>query len=457
MPDHTLPYPRDPVQAFAALRAGWPHAVWLDGEAGGRYSMMSADPERLLVSAGGCTRVRPRGGAAWVSREDPLTLLAESLGPLRPDLPPPFAGGAIGYFGYELGRRLQGQIPAVAAGPEMAVGIYPWALVLDHRECRAWLAGCPPAGVAALLAGRPPRAVLGAWAPAGPATATPEASGYHAAFRRVARYIRDGDCYQVNLARTFRAPFRGDPLAVYGDFRRLAGGPFAAYLDLPGGPVLSGSPERFLALREGCVETRPIKGTRPRDPDPERDRAARAALAASPKDRAENVMIVDLLRNDLGRSCATGSIRVPELCAVESYATVHHMVSAVTGRLPPERHATDLLRDCLPGGSITGAPKYRAMEIIAELEPTPRGVYCGAIGYLGFDGAMDTSIAIRTATARAGVLEYRAGGGLVADSECAAELAETETKAAAFRRLLETAAERVAAHRQGPGDADMMQ
>ncbi|PWG61142.1 aminodeoxychorismate synthase component I [Sediminicurvatus halobius] len=436
MHDHTLPYPSDPVQTFAALRGGWPHAVWLDGEAGGRFSIMSADPRELLVSVGGRTRITPRAGAARTSDADPLALLAERLGPKRPASAPPFSGGAIGYFGYELGRRLQGQQPALPDGPEMAVGLYDWALVMDHHERRASLRGAPPAGLMATLrAGAPPGAV-GDWASTGPVAATPGEAGYREAFRRVARYIRDGDCYQVNLARRFQAPVSGDLLAAYRSFRRLAGGPFAAYLELPGGPVLSGSPERFLALRDGQVETRPIKGTRARGSDPASDAAARAALTDSSKDRAENVMIVDLLRNDLGRSCATGSIRVPELCAVESFATVHHMVSAVTGRLAPGRHATDLLRDCLPGGSITGAPKYRAMEIIEELEGGPRGVYCGAIGYLGFDGAMDTSIAIRTATVRDGRLEYRAGGGLVADSECAAEFAETETKAAAFRRLI---------------------
>lgn len=456
MPDHTLPYPPDPVQTFAILRSGWPHAAWLDGAAGGRYSVLAADPERLLVSAGGRTRVMPRGGPSRVSAADPLAELADSLGPAVP-AEPPFSGGAIGYFGYELGRRLQGQAPAPGGCPEMAVGIYRWALVLDHARRTAVLRGAPPAGVAAALRAPPPPAALGDWVPRGPVSVTPDAAGYRAAFARVARYIRDGDCYQVNLARTFRAPFSGDALAVYRDLRRLAGGPFSAYLDLPGGPVLSGSPERFLALRAGRVETRPIKGTRPRAAEPAADAAIRAALAASAKDRAENVMIVDLLRNDLGRSCATGSIRVPELCALETYATVHHMVSAVTGRLAPGRHATDLLRDCLPGGSITGAPKYRAMEIIDELEPAPRGVYCGAIGYLGFDGAMDTSVAIRTATACAGVLEYRAGGGLVADSACAEELEETEIKAAAFRRLLAGAAERHAADRQSRGDADMMQ
>jgi len=455
MPDHTLPYPSDPVQTFAILRSGWPHAVWLDGAAGGHYSILAADPECLLLAADGRTRVQARGGPSRPGAADPLAELAHRLGPRRPG-EAPFSGGAIGYFGYELGRRLQGQTPAPGSGPEMAVGIYRWALLLDHRRRRAELRGEPPAAVVSALRAPLPPGALGDWAPCGPVTVTPGADAYRDAFRRVARYIRDGDVYQVNLARRFRAPFSGDALAVYRDLRQLAGGPFSAYLDLPGGPVLSGSPERFLALRSGQVETRPIKGTRPRAADPAADAATRTALAASVKDRAENVMIVDLLRNDLGRSCAPGSIRVPELCALETYATVHHMVSAVTGRLAAGRHATDLLRDCLPGGSITGAPKYRAMEVIDELEAEPRGVYCGAIGYIGFDGDMDTSIAIRTATAVDGVLDYPAGGGLVADSLCAEELEETEIKAAAFRRLVAAAGERHAADRQWRGDADMM-
>ncbi|WP_200833029.1 MULTISPECIES: aminodeoxychorismate synthase component I [Spiribacter] len=431
-----LAFPSSALMTFAALRARLPAPVWLDGAAGGRYSVMSAAPRGQLVSRHGRTRWLPGEGGDGddLGTADPLALLHESLGP-RVAASGPFAGGAIGYFSYELGRRLQGQTTRDAGMPEMAVGLYDWALVLDHQQHCAWLAGDPPADVADWLATGPAQAP-GAWWPTGEPAATPDRVAYDRAFRRVRDYLHAGDCYQVNLARRLQAPFDGDPLGVYRDFREAAGGPFAAYLELAGGPILSGSPERFLELRDGWVKTAPIKGTRARAVDPRADAARRDELLSSAKDRAENLMIVDLLRNDLGRACRTGSVSVPRLFALESFVTVHHMVSTVVGRLRADRTATDLLRDCLPGGSITGAPKFRAMEIIDELEGEPRGIYCGSIGYLGADGAMDTSIAIRTMTARDGVLDYRAGGGLVVDSECGAEFDETESKAAAFRRLL---------------------
>jgi len=201
--------------------------------------------------------------------------------------------------------------------------------------------------------------------------------------------------------------------------------------------VLSASPERFLQVQEGEVVTRPIKGTCPRAADPQVDAALTEALRTSMKDRAENLMIVDLLRNDLGKSCATGSVMVPELFKVESFATVHHLVSTVMGRLAPGRDVLNLLAGCLPGGSITGAPKRRAMEIIEELEPHRREVYCGAIGYVGVDGRMDTNIAIRTLVHSHGEMRFWAGGGIVADSRLEEEFAETEHKAAGMRRLFE--------------------
>jgi para-aminobenzoate synthetase component 1 len=230
---------------------------------------------------------------------------------------------------------------------------------------------------------------------------------------------------------------RGEPWLAYRTLRRINAAPFSAYLSTPYGQILSASPEQFLKLSAGSVETRPIKGTRPRSSDPAQDRAAAAALQMSVKDRAENLMIVDLLRNDLGKTCAPGSVKVPKLFALESFATVHHLVSTVTGRLAAGYDALDLLRGCFPGGSITGAPKLRAMEIIEELEPHRRGVYCGAIGYLGFDGGMNTNIAIRTAVHSEGTMRFWAGGGIVADSVMEAEYQESFDKAAAMLKLVE--------------------
>ncbi|RZU99061.1 aminodeoxychorismate synthase component I [Spiribacter vilamensis] len=461
MTDIPIPFPASPLTTFAALRARWPAAVWLDGAAGGRYSIMSAAPRGQLVTRFGRTRWLP-GNAERTAADDPATgqdlgdgdplaILQTCLGDSAPGAMP-FRGGAIGYFGYELGRRLEHQETADAGLPDMAVGLYDWALVLDHDRQRAWLAGDPPAGMVDTLDSGADASV-GDWWSVGDVRATPDREGYGRAFRRVRDYLQAGDCYQVNLARRLQAPFAGDPLGVYADFRDAAGGPFAAYLDLPGGPILSGSPERFLSLRGNRVETAPIKGTRRRGADPVEDAALRDDLLTHPKDRAENLMIVDLLRNDLGRACEIGSVQVPRLFALESFVTVHHMVSTITGRLRSDRAATDLLRDCLPGGSITGAPKYRAMEIIDELEGEPRGIYCGSIGYIGDDGAMDTSIAIRTMTARDGNLDYRAGGGLVHDSDCGSEYDETESKAAAFRHLVDIGRDRAAArHRRSVSD-----
>ena len=446
---------------FAALRAQWPAAVWLDGAAGGRYSIMSAAPRGQLISRRGRTRWLP-GDADRTAADDPeagqdlgdgdpLAILQAHLrGPSRRSVP--FGSGAIGYFGYELGRRLQHQVTADAGLPDMAVGLYDWALVLDHGRRKAWLAGEPPAGIVDGLHKRPGIST-GDWWSEGDVRATPDRERYARAFQRVRDYLQAGDCYQVNLARRLQARFTGDPLGVYADFRDAAGGPFSAYLELPGGPILSGSPERFLSLRDGRVETSPIKGTRRRVADPVEDAVLRDDLLTHPKDRAENLMIVDLLRNDLGRACTIGSVRVPCLFALESFVTVHHMVSTVTGQLRADRAATDLLRDCLPGGSITGVPKYRAMEIIDELEGEPRGIYCGSIGYIGDDGAMDTSIAIRTMTARDGELDYRAGGGLVHDSDCQSEFDETESKAAAFRHLIGIGSDRAGVrHRYAVND-----
>ncbi|HEU4709194.1 MAG TPA: anthranilate synthase component I family protein, partial [Methylophilaceae bacterium] len=212
---------------------------------------------------------------------------------------------------------------------------------------------------------------------------------------------------------------------------------FSAFMNLPGQQVLSASPERFLHVSNGHVETRPIKGTRPRSSDEAEDAASRAELAASVKDRAENLMIVDLLRNDIGKSCAPGTVKAEQLFALESFANVHHLVSTVTGELAKGRSAVDLLRGCFPGGSVTGAPKLRAMQIIEELEPHRRGLYCGAIGYIGFDGNMDTSITIRTGVFSQGEFRFWAGGGIVADSELQKEYRETWDKASSMLQLMQ--------------------
>ncbi|HSC14726.1 MAG TPA: aminodeoxychorismate synthase component I, partial [Gammaproteobacteria bacterium] len=264
---------------------------------------------------------------------------------------------------------------------------------------------------------------------------------YAAAFHAVQEHIRRGDCYQVNLTQRFEAEAEGDAWHAYVRLREINPAPFAAYLDLPDGKVVCSSPERFLRLRDGRVETKPIKGTRPRSQDPERDRALAEELRTSAKDRAENVMIVDLLRNDLGKCCVPGSVRASKLFDVESFASVHQLVSTVEGRLAKDMHALDLVAACFPGGSITGAPKVAAMKIIEELEPQRRSVYCGSIGYVGFDGNMDTNIAIRTLVQQGSRVYTWAGGGVVADSNVDAEYQESLDKAAAMLAVMSAAAD----------------
>ncbi|WP_296809859.1 aminodeoxychorismate synthase component I [Thiocapsa sp.] len=443
-----FPYRPDSSRFFEILVGrAWP--VFLDSgrpaSTSGRYDILTADPRVTLVTRGDLTEIRDAQGVRS-SRADPFALLDATLGPQQPRIPGlPFRGGAIGYFAYDLARRLE-RLPSVAEDaegiPDMAVGIYDWALVVDHARCRSRLVAQDPACLDEVF-GRLIRALSGP-APAtgvfrilAPVRSNLSRTQYLSALERIRHYLYEGDCYQVNFAQRFDAPAQGDAWQAYKGLRRLNPAPFAAYLATPDCRILCTSPERFLRVRGDRVETKPIKGTRPRGSHPVEDRMLAESLRRSPKDRAENLMIVDLLRNDLGKVCAIGSVHVPTLFEVESYMRVHHLVSTVRGRLAAGRNAVDLLRACFPGGSITGAPKLRAMEIIEELEPHRRGVYCGAIGYLGYDGAMDTNIVIRTLVHSAGVIRLWAGGGIVADSDPEAEYRETYDKAAPLLELLE--------------------
>ncbi|MGR9101313.1 MAG: aminodeoxychorismate synthase component I, partial [Gammaproteobacteria bacterium] len=361
--------------------------------------------------------------------------------------PPPFGGGAIGYFSYDLARRLE-KLPVIARDsehiPEMAVGIYDWAVVVDHLKKTTRLVmsqRSPQSGARRQALKRRFSRIDGAagegeFEVTGAVVSNMTEDYYAGAFRRIKNYLAEGDCYQVNLAQRFCCPCRGNPWVAYKRLRAMNAAPFGAYLNMPDVQILSSSPERFLKVTGGLVETKPIKGTRRRGQGPEENFAQIEALAGSDKDKAENVMIVDLLRNDIGKSCKKGSIRVPKLFDIESFATVHHLVSTVQGELEDGQHALDLLRSCFPGGSITGAPKIRSMEIIEELEPDRRGVYCGSIGYIGFDGNMDSNIAIRTLVHSDGTARFWAGGGIVNDSNLQAEYQESYDKASAMLSLL---------------------
>jgi para-aminobenzoate synthetase component 1 len=434
--------------------AGLPWCMWLDSAAPDdreRFSILVADPYVTLRTRGAVTEIAARGAAARESLRLPFELVREQLGDAGVAAQGlPFSGGAVGYFGYDLGRRLE-RIPAIAAAdiamPDLAIGLYDWAVVIDHAARRTWLVGNGrdertfaewPRLVARLSAEPPP--------PPAPfrvrtrPVSNLDRGAYAAAFHAVKEHVRRGDCYQVNLTQRFSAQADGDAWHAYVRLREINPAPFAAYLDLPDGKVVCSSPERFLRLRDGRVETKPIKGTRPRSKDPARDRALAEELRTSAKDRAENVMIVDLLRNDLGKCCVPGSVRASNLFDIESFASVHQLVSTVEGRLAQGMHALDLVAACFPGGSITGAPKVAAMKIIEELEPQRRSVYCGSIGYVGFDGNMDTNIAIRTLVQQGGRVYTWAGGGVVADSNVDAEYQESLDKAAAMLAVMDGAA-----------------
>ena len=397
--------------------------------------------------------------------EDPFSLIKRLIAPysapvnhLSHTQQLPFSGGAIGYFGYDLARYLE-VLPNTSQDDahiaELSIGIYDWALVVDHREQTTYLVShghdpythqiwpdlcalfdapsCNKANKSAQMS-EPKKAefkVLGS------ISSNMTLSSYAHAFNKIKRYIIEGDCYQVNLAQRFAAKVQGNAWLAYQKLREISPAPFMAYMNLPNLQVLSGSPERFLQVTNSLVETRPIKGTRPRSSNALQDAANAKELLESVKDQAENLMIVDLLRNDISKSCEVGSVKANTLFSLQSFANVHHLVSIVTGKLAKGKSAIDLLRGCFPGGSITGAPKLRAMEIIEELEPHRRGLYCGAIGYIGFDGNMDTNIAIRSMMISDNTISFYAGGGIVADSEMLKEYNETWDKAASMLKLLQ--------------------
>lgn len=355
----------------------------------------------------------------------PLSELAEDIGHAQPL---GMGGGIMGYLGYP---RLRGKDDLEIQ--DAFVGVYHWAVIVDHHAQTTALVlhgACPEALKCKLL----DLLLDGSPVDAGPypddfmlrSNFIKQLSRerYTQAFKRIKGYIDAGDCYQVNLTQQFKAECSGSPLAAYLKLRRSSPAPFSAYLNWGSGALLSLSPERFLKVVGNSVITQPIKGTRPRDVNRNKDAQLARELLSSEKDRAENLMIVDLLRNDLGQVCRTGSIKADQLFELQSFSNVHHMVSTISGELAAQKDALDLLESCFPGGSITGAPKLRAMEIIQELEPLPRQAYCGAVFYLGANGDMDSNITIRSLLWQPGSLLCGAGGAIVADSDCDAEYEE---------------------------------
>ena len=434
----SLPYtPTTLLELFAPL-AQHPWAMLLHSgfaeHSHNRFDILVAAPKVTLTTRGQITEIC-RGMEEQQSQEDPFQLLQQQLEQqnqhpaANTDLP--FQGGALGLFGYDLGRRVE-KLPQMAQAditlPDMAVGIYDWALIADHHKKtltllsygdteQRWQWLCSQQS-------EPQQdfTLTSRW------QANMTRQQYGEKFQRIQQYLRSGDCYQINLAQRFSADYQGDEWQAFQQLNASNRAPFSAFLRLPDNAVLSVSPERFLWLENQQIQTRPIKGTLPRLADAEQDAQQAQRLANSAKDRAENLMIVDLLRNDIGRVAEPGSVKVPELFVVEPFPAVHHLVSTITATLPERTPATELLRACFPGGSITGAPKVRAMEIIEELEPQRRNAYCGSIGYISACGTMDTNITIRTLFTESGRIYCSAGGGIVADSQEQAEYQETFDK-----------------------------
>lgn len=413
-----------------------------------RWSILCASPYEVLSWSHG-------------SPPDPFELLdkAVSRNETLPAGEYPFAGGAIGFIGYETGRALESIRPAAGKHtaisgtsiPDLLFGIYPWALTWDHHQ-RRWAivsTGLPERGSARLVKARADAETVRRRLerPARPAPGRPPVEEaqpilatsvprdrYLSMVAKAKGQIAEGEFYQVNLSQRLELPAPADPLRMFEEIARHSPAPFSAWIDAGRFQVASASPERFCSLRGRAAEIRPIKGTRSRGVTPGEDAARARELAASAKDRAENVMIVDLVRNDLGRVCTTGSVKAIDVCRLETYASVHHLISIVTGELAPGRGRAELLRAVFPGGSMTGAPKVRAMQAIEELEPVPRGIYSGALGYLSFCGSMDLNIVIRTAVVADGRAWLSVGGGVVADSEPEAEWQETLDKAESVLR-----------------------
>ena len=451
-----LPYFEDSADLFALFSDDdW--SVFLDSgypsENAGRYDILVTEPIATVVSNKDITTVITQSSSKHYKNSSPFQVLQTTIDLYAKKQSTtnqhtlPFQGGALGYFSYDLARSIE-NIPNIANDaeqlPEMAMGIYTWAIVVDHQQKKSYLTGevCRKnskwtwEALIYTFNHSLPKKKKEAFVVTSPIQSNLEYSQYQKAFKKIKDYIVEGDCYQINLAQRFSASAKGNPWNAYQQLRKLNPAPFSAYINTPFGQILSSSPERFLKVSQNKVETKPIKGTRPRSNNDDQDNKQKEALRSSSKDRAENVMIVDLLRNDIGRVCEIGSVTVPKLFDIESYSTVHHLVSTVQGNLAINKNALNLLSACFPGGSITGAPKVRAMEIIESLEPHRRGVYCGAIGYIDFNGNMDTNIAIRTLVYNQNTIRYWVGGGIVHDSNIDEEYQETLDKGKALLALL---------------------
>lgn len=446
--------PPEALEIFRSIRCR-PYSFFLDSACDpkklGRFSFIGCDPFLVFKSKGDSVKLE------WGSRTEELkanpflTLkkLLKKYKAVNYSEGLPFTGGAVGYFSYDLKSFIE-DLPNTAKDdlrlPDCVLGFYDSVVIYDNLKKRCYISNLGiskrPSGklkdiIYSATGGNADFNVIGA----GNVSYQHLRSNfskrsYAAAVRKAKEYIRKGDIYQVNISQRFRAELSGDPFDLYVRLRTCSPAPFASYLNFNDVALLSSSPERFLLKRGGYIETRPIKGTRPRGEDAAGDKALGIELKNSGKDMAEHIMIVDLERNDLGRVCKYGSVGLVESMIIEKYANVFHLVSTVTGALKKNMDTVDCLAAAFPGGSITGAPKIRSMEIIDELENVRRSVYTGAIGYIGFDGNMDTSIVIRTFLVKGKDVYFQVGGGIVADSDPEKEYEETLHKAAGLMQAL---------------------
>jgi len=449
-----------PEELFSIMaQQAW--SMWLDScdseHVDSQYNIMVWQPELTLVTEGDITTIKNLNtGQCQQSNADPLELLSQEQNHLFsnykiPKNSVPFIGGALGYFSYDLGRRFE-CLPALAIKdielPEMAIGLYTKAIVFDNKSQQYFLV-CEESqrhdleqALKTELADKHSNQTKQKFNLTVPWQANISKTQYQEKFNTVQAHLLSGDCYQINLTQRFSSQYQGDEYSAYKALRRENNAPFSAFLQFEQHTILSISPERFLQLHNKHVQSKPIKGTKARSDDPIIDQKNTIALKTSEKDRAENLMIVDLLRNDISKVCLPGSVKVPSLFDIESFPAVHHLVSTVVGELADNFKATDLIRGAFPGGSITGAPKISAMKIIEQLEPHRRSIYCGSIGYISACGNMDTSITIRTLVCEktsntGGDIYCWAGGGIVADSEVDAEYQESFDKVNKILPILE--------------------
>lgn len=441
-----------------------PYSFFLDSsltDKSGRYSLIGCSPFLLFKSKGESIEIIEKNSMKRI-HDNPWRVLKEYYRKYQTEEPPfnlPFASGAVGYFAYDLNRQME-KIPSLRTDdlklPDCLLGFYDGAILYDHRTQKTYLLATGLPEMEPMLARKKALAKISLYKEKiltasrtkkeSPSVPEPPFSvnlksnfckeSYLQMLNQAIEYIYAGDIYEVNLSQRFSGEFAGDPFNLYERLRRINPAPFAAYLSFQESAILSSSPERFLSLKNGVVETRPIKGTRPRGKTPQEDSLYRQELAQSVKEKAELVMVVDLERNDLGRVCVPGSVLVTELFTIEEFATVFHLVSTVKGYLEKDKDIIDLLEATFPGGSITGAPKIRAMEVIEELERHQRNIYTGSIGYLGFDGNADLNIVIRTIIVSGKKAYFSVGGGIVADSVPIDEYQETFAKAKALIEAL---------------------